>query len=1371
MIPYKNSLPVRAILVGCLLFLSLLAGILVSLHDYKVRANPTYHNTDITSIEYWNATENPHIINGDIDINNGGILYIGAGAIVQFNGNNEIRVNNGCALYANGTDDKRITINSTSTGDKSIWRQIRFKTGSSGSIKYCNIIKGGKNSPAIEIGTSNVIIENCTIKFCRKAIYISNGNPIIQNNTIHNCTTAIEVDGGSPYIFNNNIYNITTTGINILVGSADIRMNKISSLDMGVALYKTGSVDRFDQNIVTDCAVGIWLEKIIKIENSTIKNSTQYDFQFNPPPSAKIFVLNSTFDGNSLILSTCKLIKQWFVHVFVNDTLGNPMENVDITITPNGQTAKNYKTDSSGWRRWVVCTEFENTSSSITYWTPYSIKVHKTGYNSTIIYPNISESKTFHFTLKDIAKPTSALDNIPHYWFNSFPTELSYSSSDNSYLKKVTLYYCHSKDNQTFSNAKMINSTDILGEQSSVDGAFTFKFNDGEGYYNLYTLATDIMDNTESFSSAEIIKLGYDFTPPEFRNIEVANITEDSKGICHVEVTIKDIYSGLAGVPKISFKYDSTDASWFMSDKNMKELKQTTVTLPNRGTEATYYYDMPMPGKGWDHYKDKSLKWEISCRDHAGNDNIISNLEKIDSVNHVPEIKFISPKSDSWNSGIVKIQTSPNDDLDIGDPSSEWGIDYVYAQYSLDSTVDGENGTWLDCTTSPTTSEPFDIYWNSTTVGTNDNVWLRVRCVDNGGLASNWDLLKIKIDNEPAVSHIESFADIWYNTDIQINLLASDGEGAGVENIYYKLNNGPSNSTQFGMPLITTENANNTIEYWSVDNQGNSELHKFKYGIKLDKTNPEIINVSVTNVTIYTDITTDIVLWANINDSLSGINGMPRLRVKYPGEDFNDWIDMELDSGSRYKTVLNLSDINLYNLTDSKLIFEVRAIDYADNTAYKIFSELIDNQTTELPEIMHTPVTEWYVNKQIIINAMIKYVRPIDRMVVHYKSVLGGSFESIEMEFVREDPDTEKSNWFIYLYTVELPAQSSPGKVHYYISAEDNLTTTTITSPEILPENNSFIINIIELKKETDDKVPDWWLEHYFGNIDEYISDGDPDNDGLTNMEEFENNTDPTKNDTDNDCLPDKWEIDNQMDPNDPDGKNGPYGDCDGDGISNLDEFEKVTKPTVIDDEPQSTPKQESEELKAGDDNEIYIGIIIVMVLIIILLLISLIRRKKIENESKEEGLSKKSNPGEDVEEESSGETIEDDEGLEDSENYEDEDYVEDLTSSEYRGEDEEIGEPGISDEIGEYEEDYDYEAVPLETEAAAPEQENELPADLEAYEIPPTDTEDQLDDAELPRDESDVELEDDEIKLGNHEEELLMKVKQLKEKIKKRDI
>lgn len=43
-----------------------------------------------------------------------------------------------------------------------------------------------------------------------------------------------------------------------------------------------------------------------------------------------------------------------------------------------------------------------------------------------------------------------------------------------------------------------------------------------------------------------------------------------------------------------------------------------------------------------------------------------------------------------------------------------------------------------------------------------------------------------------------------------------------------------------GLPPMSLEGANNTLEYWSVDDAGNEEPHKFLNEIKLDKSAPSI---------------------------------------------------------------------------------------------------------------------------------------------------------------------------------------------------------------------------------------------------------------------------------------------------------------------------------------------------------------------------------------------------------------------------------------------------------------------------------------------------------------------------------------------------
>ena len=98
------------------------------------------------------------------------------------------------------------------------------------------------------------------------------------------------------------------------------------------------------------------------------------------------------------------------------------------------------------------------------------------------------------------------------------------------------------------------------------------------------------------------------------------------------------------------------------------------------------------------------------------------------------------------------------------------------------------------------------------------------------------------------------------------------------------------------------------------------------------------------------------------------------------------------------------------------------------------------------------------------------------------------------------------------------------------------------------------------------DGLPDEW--EIANDLDPLVDtgddgpDGDPDDDGLTNLEEYNEGTDPNDPDSDDDGMPDGWEVDNGLDPNDPTDADD---DPDGDGRTNLEEYEDDTDPNVPD--------------------------------------------------------------------------------------------------------------------------------------------------------------------------------------------------------------
>ena len=84
---------------------------------------------------------------------------------------------------------------------------------------------------------------------------------------------------------------------------------------------------------------------------------------------------------------------------------------------------------------------------------------------------------------------------------------------------------------------------------------------------------------------------------------------------------------------------------------------------------------------------------------------------------------------------------------------------------------------------------------------------------------------------------------------------------AGIQNIYYRINNGPTKSVNVdGQPQITTQGLNNTLEYWGVDKTGIEEApHKILTNIQLIENTTSTQSYSTTNVG-FANITTGFII-------------------------------------------------------------------------------------------------------------------------------------------------------------------------------------------------------------------------------------------------------------------------------------------------------------------------------------------------------------------------------------------------------------------------------------------------------------------------------------------------------------------------------
>ncbi len=168
---------------------------------------------------------------------------------------------------------------------------------------------------------------------------------------------------------------------------------------------------------------------------------------------------------------------------------------------------------------------------------------------------------------------------------------------------------------------------------------------------------------------------------------------------------------------------------------------------------------------------------------------------------------------------------------------------------------------------------------------------------------------------------------------------------------------------------------------------------------------------------------------------------------------------------------------------------------------------------------------------------------------------------------------------------------ATPNIYRVYLTVRDN---------DGLIGTSSRVMTVIESGQDTDrDGMPDAW-EDRFG-IDNPHED--PDEDDLSNLEEYQNQTFPTNPDTDNDTMTDGWEVQYGLQPT----LNDANSDLDDDGFNNLEEFERGTNPNNRKSHPPVA--KEDEDLS---DLLLYGIIVIIIIVIIILAVIRKIRKKEV---------------------------------------------------------------------------------------------------------------------------------------------------------------
>lgn len=195
-----------------------------------------------------------------------------------------------------------------------------------------------------------------------------------------------------------------------------------------------------------------------------------------------------------------------------------------------------------------------------------------------------------------------------------------------------------------------------------------------------------------------------------------------------------------------------------------------------------------------------------------------------------------------------------------------------------------------------------------------------------GGTGESIIAVTPSLDASPPVT-TNDYDSSWHTQNFRINLTGHD-DNSGPMETYYRINNGPTKAVSLdGQPLITSEKANNTIEYWTMDWADNEESpHNLLSNIKLDKTKPTIsapTRVPATDVQENQEVKVS----AKASDSISGVKNVT---IHYTVDDGMNW----------HASVMNYNaSVDAYEFTippqpsGTLMKFKIIAFDEAGNMA------------------------------------------------------------------------------------------------------------------------------------------------------------------------------------------------------------------------------------------------------------------------------------------------------------------------------------------------------------------------------------------------------------------------------------------------------
>jgi hypothetical protein len=137
----------------------------------------------------------------------------------------------------------------------------------------------------------------------------------------------------------------------------------------------------------------------------------------------------------------------------------------------------------------------------------------------------------------DSSRPTSSVNPISVYWRTSSPLTITVVASDPSGigLDTVSLWYQYSSDDVNWGSPVEFDT------DSSSPWSFSFDFLEGEGYYEFYSIAEDLLGNTETAPTSADTECALDTLKPQIDSITITPDPAELGQSITITVSLSDV--------------------------------------------------------------------------------------------------------------------------------------------------------------------------------------------------------------------------------------------------------------------------------------------------------------------------------------------------------------------------------------------------------------------------------------------------------------------------------------------------------------------------------------------------------------------------------------------------------------------------------------------------------------------------------------------------------------------------------------------------------------------------------------------------------------------------------------------------------------